>query len=84
MVHTTTIKRLDANKTPSEIDMEVAENDGNIRIATGIYLLNEDVFKYCIALPGQPRPKAFAVQRGDGHTLVVMKRATTQESRARR
>jgi hypothetical protein len=39
-----------------------------------IYSLRGDVLTYCIAPPGQPRPSAFATTKGDGLTLVVLRR----------
>jgi hypothetical protein len=47
---------------------------GKTRIARGIFSLHDDTLKYCIATPGKPRPKSFESHKGDGHTLVVMKR----------
>ena len=79
MVHTTTIRRLDAEKRPCEIDMEITDKDGkNPRIARGIYAVDENTLTYCIALPGKPRPKTFAKTNDIGRTLVILKRVKSQ------
>jgi len=39
-----------------------------------MYALEGDTLKYCVAPPGRPRPEGFATAKGDGNTLVVLKR----------
>jgi hypothetical protein len=39
-----------------------------------IYTIHDNVLTYCVAPPGQPRPAALATKKGDGLTLVVLKR----------
>ena len=39
-----------------------------------IWRLEGDVLTYCVAEPGRPRPTEFATSKGDGRTLVVLKR----------
>jgi len=40
----------------------------------GIYELNGDTLKSCVASPGKERPTAFSAKAGSGHTLRVFKR----------
>jgi hypothetical protein len=45
-----------------------------------IYTLEQGVLTYCIAPPGQPRPAELATTKGDGFTLVVLKRVTLRRA----
>jgi hypothetical protein len=40
----------------------------------GICSLHDEVLVYCVAAPGLPRPIEFTTTKGDGRTLVVLKR----------
>ena len=60
---------------PALIDLTTVYQDKPTRLHTrGIYSLQSDVLMYCIAAPGVPRPTRFATTKGDGYTLVVLKR----------
>jgi uncharacterized protein (TIGR03067 family) len=64
---------------PSRIDLTtVYPNTGKHLHTQGIYALQDDALTYCLALPGQPRPAAFATRKGDGHILVVAKRVVPE------
>jgi hypothetical protein len=39
----------------------------------GIYELNGDTLKSCVASPGKERPTEFSAKAGSGHTLRVFK-----------
>jgi hypothetical protein len=45
-----------------------------------IYTLEQDILTYCIAPPGRPRPAELATTKGDGFTLVVLKRVALKAS----
>jgi hypothetical protein len=60
---------------PALIDLTTVSGDNPARLLTrGIYALQGDVLMYCIGAPDRPRPTEFATTRGDGRTLVVLKR----------
>ncbi len=54
----------------------VAGDQSTLR-TKAIYSIADDVLTYCIAGPGLPRPTEFAAEKGDGRTLVVLKRTRT-------
>jgi uncharacterized protein (TIGR03067 family) len=72
--------KIDAAKTPKEIDMEITEDespDGKNKgkTAKAIYLIEGDGLKWCVAEPGtDDRPKEFATQAGTKHIMVTFKR----------
>ena len=39
-----------------------------------IYAIEGDQMTYCVAPPGKPRPSGFVTKKGDGYTLVSLKR----------
>jgi hypothetical protein len=41
----------------------------------GIYAIDGDTHKVCIAEPGRERPTEFSTQAESGRTLFIMKRA---------
>ena len=60
---------------PALIDLKtVYQGDKSVLLTKGIYAIEGDVLTYCIAGPGQQRPTEFATKKGDGRTLVVLKR----------
>jgi uncharacterized protein (TIGR03067 family) len=64
---------------PARIDLTTVSQDDPAGLHTsGIYSLQGDVLTYCIAAPGQPRPAEFATTKGDGCTLVVLKRLASR------
>ena len=65
---------------PARIDLTTVYQGDPTRLETkGIYSLGGDVLTYCVAAPGRPRPTEFATAKGDGHTLVVLKRAVPEQ-----
>jgi len=70
----TGITRLDSSKTPKEIDILDAPGVKTDKSQLGIYELNGDTYKYCLAPPGKPRPTAFASPEGSGVSLGVSRR----------
>lgn len=70
----TGITRLDSSRTPKEIDILDASGTVNDKTQLGIYELDGDTYKYCLAPPGKPRPAAFASPTGSGISLGVSRR----------
>lgn len=65
--------KIDATKTPKQID--VLDNSGqNDKTRLGIYELDADTYKYCIAPAGHSRPTEFTSKSGSGNSLVVSRR----------
>jgi uncharacterized protein (TIGR03067 family) len=63
---------LDPSQKPKTIDAKLEGNDQPVR---GIYELDGDTLKICVAGPGEARPKEFATKAESGLTLVVWKKA---------
>jgi uncharacterized protein (TIGR03067 family) len=70
----TGIFTIDATKKPKEIDILDDSGTKNDKTKIGIYEIDGDTFKYCLAAAGKPRPKDFTSKEGSGHSLGVMKR----------
>jgi uncharacterized protein (TIGR03067 family) len=66
--------KIDATKTPKQIDIMDETGVRNERTKLGIYELKGDIYRYCLAPAGKPRPTAFASKDGSGDSLGVMKR----------
>jgi uncharacterized protein (TIGR03067 family) len=69
--------RIDATKMPKEIDIMDESGVMNDKTKLGIYELDGDTYKYCLAPAGRPRPTEFISKVGSGHSLGVSKRAKT-------
>lgn len=67
--------KVDASKTPAEIDMIGTEGDSKGKTAPGILKLDGDTLTMCYVMPGKERPTAFDSQPSSGATLAVWKRA---------
>ncbi len=70
----TGVTRLDSSKTPKEIDILDASGVKTDKSQLGIYELDGDTYKYCLAPPGKPRPTEFASPPGSGISLGVSRR----------
>ena len=68
------IFKIDATKTPKEIDIMDESGMKNDKTKLGIYELDGDSYKYCLAPAGKPRPTEFTSKEGSGHSLGVSKR----------
>jgi uncharacterized protein (TIGR03067 family) len=66
--------KIDATKKPKEIDVLDDSGKKNEKTRLGIYDLDGDTYKYCLAQPGKPRPTDFTSKEGSGHSLGVSKR----------
>jgi hypothetical protein len=47
---------------------------GHALFTKAIYAIESDQMTYCVAPPGKPRPSGFVTKKGDGYTLVSLKR----------
>jgi uncharacterized protein (TIGR03067 family) len=76
--------KLDATKTPHEMDLifgEGPENDVE-RTALGIYELRDDTLKLAWRKDGGPRPTKFSSIRGERTSeLLILKRAKSNKSK---
>jgi hypothetical protein len=60
---------------PAQIDLRTQYAESPTVLQTkGIYSRQGDTVTYCIGAPDQARPSAFTTSKGDGCTLVVLKR----------
>lgn len=66
--------KVDAAKTPKELDVLDESGVINDKTKRAIYELDGDTYRYCIARAGQPRPTEFTSKAGSGHSLIVSKR----------
>jgi uncharacterized protein (TIGR03067 family) len=66
--------KIDATKSPKEIDILDESGMQNDKTRLAIYELDGDTYKYCIGQPGKPRPTEFTSKPGSGHSLTVSKR----------
>jgi uncharacterized protein (TIGR03067 family) len=71
----TSVFKINATKKPKEIDILDATGTKNDKTKLGIYELRGDIYKYCLAPAGKPRPTEFTSKAGSGHSLGVSKRA---------
>jgi uncharacterized protein (TIGR03067 family) len=66
--------KIDAAKSPKEIDILDESGVKNEKTKLGIYEIDGDTYKYCLAPAGKPRPAEFASSPGSRHSLGVSKR----------
>jgi uncharacterized protein (TIGR03067 family) len=61
--------RLDAGTAPKEITLRQGTNE-----MKGIYALDGDTLRVCVAAMNDPRPKAFKSEKDSRLMLMVLKR----------
>jgi uncharacterized protein (TIGR03067 family) len=67
--------RVDPSRHPRTIDLIFTEGPEKNKTVLGIYELDGDLCRLCLAPPGQDRrPSQFAGKRGSGHVYSVLKR----------
>jgi uncharacterized protein (TIGR03067 family) len=66
--------KIDSTRKPKEIDILDESGIRNEKAKLGIYELDGDTYKYCLAPAGKPRPTGFTSKEGTGHSLGVMRR----------
>ena len=67
--------KLDPTKKPKAIDVTFTEGERKGKTVLGIYEIDSDAFRVCVANPGDERPAEFSAKAGSGRTLIVYKRA---------
>jgi uncharacterized protein (TIGR03067 family) len=65
---------LDATKKPRTIDMVSPMGPDKGKPKLGIYEIDKNTLKICLAESGKDRPTDFAAKAGSGHTLTVWER----------
>ena len=65
---------IDPTKTPKQIDILDETGTKNDKTKLGIYELDGDTYKFCLAPAGKPRPTEFTSQAGSGYSLGVSRR----------
>jgi uncharacterized protein (TIGR03067 family) len=65
---------LDPTKAPKTIDVMDESGKRNDQTKLGIYELDGDVYRYCVAPAGKPRPTELASKVGSGYSCGVSKR----------
>ena len=65
---------VDAAQEPKHFTLEFTDGPEKGNTNPGIYELDGDTIKFCLASPGKPRPTEFTSKEGSGHSLGVMKR----------
>jgi uncharacterized protein (TIGR03067 family) len=69
-------QKLNDSKTPKEIDWTVVEGQLQGKTQLGIYEINGDDLKICMAWPANPRPGEFSAPAGTLRKFLVLKRQT--------
>ena len=65
---------IDPTKKPKSIDLTFPAENAEAQTASGIYAIDKDTYKLCIAIPGEARPTEFSSERGSCHILATFKR----------
>lgn len=73
---------LDASAKPKTIDYEVTDGPNKGKKQLGIYELDGDTAKFCLAAPGDERPKEFASKEGTKHVLTAWKKVKAAAAKA--
>jgi uncharacterized protein (TIGR03067 family) len=70
--------KLDPSAKPRGIDVTVTEDakgKETPKMMFGVYALSKDSLRWCVAKPdAKQRPKALDTKKGDGQTLLTLKR----------
>ena len=66
--------RVDASRSPRQINMVGTEGDLKGKEAQGIYSIEKDILRICYTMPGDGRPERFESLPGSKAYLVVWKR----------
>ncbi len=65
---------IDPSKKPKTIDLLPTEGDGKDMVLLGIYEIEKDTRKLCLAPSGMARPTEFSTKPGSQHILVTFER----------
>ena len=66
--------KLDPTKKPKRIDVSFTEGMHKGQTVLGIYEIESDAFRVCVARPGDERPAEFSAKSGSGRILIGYKR----------
>ena len=66
--------KLDPTKKPKAIDITFTAGERKGQMVLGIYEIEGDTFRVCVARPGDERPADFSAKAGSGRTLVAYQR----------
>ena len=66
--------KLDPTKKPKRIDVSFTKGQHKGQTLLGIYEIDSDAFRVCVARPGDERPAEFSAKAGSSCTLFVYKR----------
>jgi uncharacterized protein (TIGR03067 family) len=73
----TGIMNVDAGANPRTFSMRFTAGPEKGNTNFGIYELDGDNWKICLAITGGPAPSVFATRPGTGHALEILRRGTT-------
>jgi uncharacterized protein (TIGR03067 family) len=71
--------RLSVNSTRKPIAIDLNSDQEGDRAMRGIYQLDKDVLKICLALRGKPRPTEFSSRPEEHTALIILQRASRKE-----
>ena len=66
--------KFDPTTKPKTVDVTFTEGEHKGQTVLGIYEIDSDAFRVCVARPGDDRPTEFSAKAGSGRTLIVYKR----------
>lgn len=66
--------KLDPTSKPKRIDVSFTEGKHKGQTVLGIYEIDSDAFRVCVARPADERPAEFSAKAGSGRTLIAYKR----------
>jgi uncharacterized protein (TIGR03067 family) len=66
--------KLGPTKRPKAIEVTFTAGERKGKTAVGIYEIQSDAFRVCLARTGDERPGEFSARAGSGRTLIVYKR----------
>ena len=66
--------KFDPTKKPKTVDVTFTEGEHKGKTVLGIYEIEGDAFRVCVARPGDERPAELSAKAGSGRTLVAYQR----------
>ena len=66
--------KFDPTTKPKTIDITFTEGEHKGKTCLGIYEIDGDTLRVCVARPGDERPADLSAKAGSGHILVVYQR----------
>jgi uncharacterized protein (TIGR03067 family) len=66
--------KLDGSKQPKQIDATITKGGQSVTVQ-GVYAVDKESLRICLARPGKPRPNEFGTKADDGRIMMVLKRA---------